>query len=148
VNADIFEFWSGLPGNAHYHPADRVVLERVKPQFRLDCLVAPFMGRLRTAPVVLLFLSPGFVESDRSDASSATAQAYYARRRIGDCDLPSEQEHASALRWAKPILRQFALEYDSVRSTVAFLDIAAYKSRGFRDWKMLTALPSCRVTLD
>ena len=45
------------------HPVDRKVFERMDPHkhgFRLDCLPSSFGGRLRDAPVVLLYLSPGF----------------------------------------------------------------------------------------
>jgi hypothetical protein len=96
----------------------------------------------------LLFLSPGFAEDDRAHANSGAGQAYYVRLRRGSCDLPSKQERETARRWAKPIIRQFGLDYDAIRSEIAFLNIGAYKSKDFRDWKMLTALPSCRVTLD
>jgi len=45
------------------HPVDRKVFERMDPHkhgFRLDCLLSSFGGRLRDAPVGLLYLSPGF----------------------------------------------------------------------------------------
>jgi hypothetical protein len=145
---DIFEFWSGLPGDAHVHPADQTVLDRVEHHFELDCLLGPFRGRLRTAPVVLLFLSPGFKESDRVHGQTKAGQEYYVRLRSGDCDLPTAEEHEAANTWATRIVRQFELDYDTIRSNVAFLNIGAYKSQDFRDWKMLTALPSCRITLD
>lgn len=145
---DIFEFWADLPGDAHVHPADRTVLERVEHHFRLDCLPGPFRGPLRTAAVVLLFLSPGFKESDLLHGQTEAGQDYYVRLRSGHCDLSLAEEHETAWTWSTKILRQFGLNYEAIRSDLAFLNIGAYKSEDFRDWKLLTALPSCRVTLD
>src|SRR6266508_148553 len=67
VSQDIFEFWSQIARGEHIHPADKRVFSRMRPEkhgFRLDCLPGCFGGRLRDAPVVLLYLSPGFGEQD------------------------------------------------------------------------------------
>lgn len=120
----------------------------LNPEFRLDCLVSPFRGPLKTARVVLLFLSPGFDTRDAEHAKSPVGQACYARMRTGEYNLPSREDHASAWDWSAKIVRQFDLHYEDVLSKFAFLNIAAYKSRDFNDWAMLAALPSSRVTLD
>lgn len=63
---DIFEFWSSIDPTARIHPADADVFRRVpRHGFDLDALPGCFMGPLRTAPVVLLFLSPGLDIDDR-----------------------------------------------------------------------------------
>jgi hypothetical protein len=70
---DIFEFWSQIGRGENIHPADRSVFSRMNAErhgFRLDCLPAAFDGRLREAPVVLLYLSPGFKERDVTIAKS------------------------------------------------------------------------------
>jgi hypothetical protein len=145
---DIFDFWAGLPGSAHFHPADKDVLDQNTHHFDLQCLVGPYRGPLRTAPVVLLFLSPGLDSSDKDHAKTAAAQRYYARMRTGNCQLPTLIEHESAWRWTDGVLKQFRLDHDAVRSKIAFLNICAYKSKNFDDFHMLAALPSSRVCLD
>jgi hypothetical protein len=145
---DIFEFWSGLPGDARVHPADAKVFDRVKHEFKLDCLVGVFRRPLKTAPVVLLFLSPGFDEGDSQHARSPVGQAYYAKMRIGEHNFPNKEEHESASAWSEKIVRQFGLNYKDVLSKLAFLNMGAYKSKDFNDWPMLAALPSSRVALD
>jgi len=145
---DIFNFWSELsPGPGRVHPADRIILERIQHGFDLDCLAGAFMGRLRNAPVVLLFLSPGLDDCDKAHAESLAVQQYYARQRTGNTDLPTPQEHQSAYRWANAIIRQFNLAYVEAASKIAFLNIGPYKSREFHDRHLLAALPSCRVSL-
>src|SRR5712671_5086241 len=75
--ADIFEFWSQIKRGETIHPADREVFSRINPNkhgFQLDCLPACYGGKLKTAPVVFLFLSPGYSEFDREDAQSDAGQ--------------------------------------------------------------------------
>jgi hypothetical protein len=145
---DIFDFWDGLPGTACEHPADRDVLSRVKHGFDLNCPVGQYRGPLRTAPVVMLFLNPGWTESDKSHARTIEGQEYYVRMRTGKCLLPTKADHESAWQWANGIIKQFGCDYEAARSKVAFLNICAYKSISFVDSAMLSALPSCRVCLD
>jgi hypothetical protein len=143
---DIFKFWQGLTGDdARVHPADKNVLTRVKHHFEDRCFAEPFRGPLRTAPVVLLFLAPGLHERDL--VHSPDADAFYSRQRTGRCDLPSEEEHKTARDWAIQVIKQFDVDYESVRSKFAFLNIAPYRSPRFHDRNMLAALPSARVAL-
>jgi hypothetical protein len=148
LNRDIFQFWSEVSDDAFEHPEDRRVLQRVRPQFDRDCLPGAYRGRLRTAAVVLLFLSPGLDSGDVAHCSTPEGRHYYARQRTGECDLPEEKEHPSAYKWLTKIIRQFDIDYEEARSTVATLNIGAYKSKSFVDWPMLAALPSSRVALD
>lgn len=145
---DIFDFWAVVPGDACEHPDDRAVLRRVQHQFQEKCLPGPFKGKLRSAPVVLLFLSPGFAEGDLDHALSSQGRSYYQASRTGYQDLPSEEEHSLSAEWTKRIVRQFGIEYEAARSQIAFLNISPYKSKSFRDWPMLSALPSCRAALN
>jgi len=148
MNEDIFDFWSGLPDDIRQHPQDEAVLARVRHGFQLDCLPGPFQGRLRDAPVVLLFLSSGFREEDVAHGVSAAGQGYFGRSRSGLCSLPSTEEHEGGVLWARKIIRQFGIDYSYGRSKFAYLNICPYRSRSFNDWHMLSALPSCRVALD
>ena len=146
----IFDFWADVAGFEHYHPADKDVLCRVKHGFKIEKgLPGPFKGRLRTAPVVLLALSPGYNEIfDPEHAASAEGQAYYARSRSGDCDLPSKDEHEGSADWTARVVRQFGVDYEKARSKIAVLNIGAYKSERFNDGHMLAALASSRAALD
>ena len=148
MGRDIFEFWADVPGNALEHPADRVVLNRVAHSFHRACLPGPFKGRLRTAPIVLLFLSPGFRDDDLVHAASPEGQEYYARSRTGMCDLPSPDEHPGSFGWSARIVRQFGIDYETARAKIAFLNISPYQSATFDDPHMLSALPWCRAALD
>ena len=138
-----------MPTGKFQHPADLPVLERMqKHGFSRDCLPGPFAGPLRTAPVVLLFLSPGLDDNDPDHCASELGQIYYAEQRTGRHNLPTKSEHEAAYKWIKKIVRQFGITYEQASSKVATLNIGAYKSRKFKDWGMLAALPSSRVTLD
>lgn len=147
---DIFEFWHEVGAAERIHPADRTVFDRLPKGthgFQLDCLPGPFKGPLRTAPIVLLFLSPGFKPIDRIHAAKPEGQAYYARSRTGNALLPLKEDHPASYEWSARVLRQFGVRYEEVRKKVAFLNIGAYKSKHFDSWPMLVALPSCRMAI-
>lgn len=145
---DLFQFWADVPGDSHWHPADQDTLGRTVHNFQLQCLPGPFKGKLRTAPVVILTLSPGFNKDyDVNHALSQDGQRYYFCSRTGKRDLPAETEHQESAKWSAGIIRQFGIEYEDARSKVAILNITPYKSKDFTDWHMLAALPSCRAAL-
>jgi hypothetical protein len=140
-----------MPSGAFEHPDDKHVLRRMDHHFERKCIANSYAGKLKKAPVVLLFLSPGLDQTDIAHSSSKTGRRHYEDQRKGNALLPKEQ-HPSAHRWLRRILRQFDIrsneEYESARTSVATLNIGAYKSESFHDWPMLAALPSSRVTLD
>lgn len=150
---DIFDFWSNVPGDARKHPADEVVFDRAlngEDQghgFDLRCIPTPFYGRLRTAPVVLLYLSPGWNQLDVEEANDSTAQARYQRARQGNTALEGEGEHAPRLRWWTERTKRLG-QPNELRDNLAVLNISAYHSVGFKDDALLAALPSCRAALD
>lgn len=145
---DIFDFWSRIPDDATRHPDDVQVLERAQNRFELRCLPIAFSGPLRTAPVVLLFLSPGFAETDIKHAQSEQGGDWYKGQRNGEGPLPTCETHESGWKWWTNTVRQFGLETDRLQDKLAILNIAAYHSRSFHDWPMLSALPSSRVALE
>jgi hypothetical protein len=146
-HADIVSFWDGLPGDCRVHPADVDVLHRVQHHLQLDCLPGPFNGELKSAPVILLFLSPGFSDYDLKHAKSQIGQDYYKNSRSGFHSLPSTEEHTTSSSWTKSIIKQLDIDYESAREKVAFLNICPYKSTRFQDRHLLSALPSCRVAV-
>ena len=145
---DLFEFWSRCAGNARVHPDDSDVLERAPHRFDLRCLPSPFTGPLREAPVVLLFVAPGFNEYDIEHAKAPSAQAWYAAQRSGTQPLSNETQHRTHYRWWTRIVRQFGVEEEVAREKIAILDLAPYHSTTFGDWPMLSALPSARKAVE
>jgi hypothetical protein len=139
---DIFEFWSRIGRGENVHPADRETFARIdakKHGFQLKCLPAGFGGRLRDAPVVLLYLSPGFRESDLAEAKSEEGKDYYLRRWQG-------YEPAKST-WMTSRTKCFG-DWETVRMKVALLNIGAYHSVSVKSYASLLALPSSRVSIE
>jgi len=143
---DIFEFWSRVQRGTLVHPADRKVFDRLDPAkhgFQLNCLPGCFAGRLRSAPIVLLFLSPGYSETDVTDAESDDGKNYRFRSWQGDAPF---REVGPGKKWLESRTRIFA-DFSTVRQSFATLNIGAYHSRDVRSFASLLALPSSRVSL-
>lgn len=149
MSVDIFEFWSQVGPNERQHPADRIVLSRMngKHGFDLDCLPYPFMGPLKTAPVVLLYLSPGFDKSDPETAKTDKGRNWVMECRAGNQPLPGPKEYQSAWEWWRRRTAVFG-NWDDLRSEIAVLEIGAYHSEEFNDYPLLLALPSSRVSVE
>ena len=146
---DIFEFWSHIGRGERVHPFDQDALTRIAPDkhgFNLECLPAAFGGRLRTAPVVLLFLSPGLAESDLADANSDEGKDYYERRWKGDEPM-RDLGGGRATSWMANKTKKFG-NYDVVKDKIALLNIGAYHSKDVKSYASLTAIPSSRMSLD
>ena len=147
---DIFDFWAECPADARIHPQDQAVFDRRAPDtmgFDLRCLPASFAGRLRTAPGVLLYLSPGLAQSDIDEADTPEAQARYADRRKGDRPLDGEDDHLKHFLWWKARTQVFG-EPDVIREHVAIMNLGAYHSENFDAQLGVAALPSYRASLD
>lgn len=149
MSTDIFDFWGGIGVNDHVHPADEEVFHRLGlggHGFNHKALPGCFMGPLRTAPVVFLFMSPGLSPEDEILAKSKRWREWHVRQRQGDEPLPSTDMPAGKW-WAKRI--KFAgVDQALIPAKVAFLNIGAYKSEEMKDPELLAALPSSRVCLD
>ena len=146
MGTDIFEFWSQIKPSETVHPDDRDVLSRVRNGFDLSCLPACFMGPLRSAPVVLLYLSPGLSKQDYVDAKSKRGRQRYVSQRGGRALLPDMNEHTKAWRWWSSRCKHFGSN-ELLRGKVAVLNIGAYHSKSFHDWGLLAALPSSRISI-
>jgi hypothetical protein len=146
---DLFEFWSRIEPSDTIHPEDRAVFKRVGNGhgFNLNCLPSCFSGPLRTAPVVLLYLSPGFSPTDLDEAASSDGQTRYKKTREGFHPLPNKDEHLAAWKWWESRTRDFGA-WQKLSTKIAVLNIGAYHSTSFTDYQLLAALPSCRVSLD
>jgi hypothetical protein len=123
MSQDIFQFWSQMDRGAYIHPADKKVFDRMRPHkhgFRLDCLPSCFGGRLRDAPVVLLYLSPGFSKQDIIDAKTVEGKDYYVRRWKGYEPIRDIKPN-----WMVSRIRHFGA-YHEVKDKIALLNIGAY----------------------
>ena len=144
---DIFEFWSGIRLRGGAHPADYEVLRRVRHNFDLRCLPACFFGPLKTAPVVLLYLSPGLSDQDYADARTKKGRARYRRTWAGEEPLRGPDEHEHAWWWWKSRTKSLG-DWQALTTKVAILNIGAYHSKKFKNKPLLAALPSSRVSID
>lgn len=143
---DIFDFWSRIGRGKKIHPADQELFKRITPKkhgFRTDCLPACYAGRIRSAPVVLLYLSPGFTSEDLQDANGQEGKDYYFRRWKGEEPHPTT---GAGVKWLKSRTKNFG-DYSLVRDKLAVLNIGAYHSESVKSYPFLLALPSSRVSL-
>lgn len=147
--ADIFDFWSQVGTNDHVHPADKKVFHRLGLDghgFNHKTLPGCFMGPLRTAPVVFLFMSPGLSEEDETSAKLKSWRDWHVRQRQGDEPLPNIETPAG--KWWVKRVKFTGVDQALIPAQVAFLNIGAYKSKEMKDPELLAALPSSRVCLD
>lgn len=146
---DIFKFWSQIDHGQYIHPADKTVFDRIDEERHgfiiKNCLPAAYMGRLKSAPVVLLYLSPGFSDDDEREAKSAQGKDYYTRRWTGDEPLPGPEQ--AGYSWIKSRTKDFG-DYKLVKDKVAVLNIGAYHSKNVKDYSSLLALPSSRMSIE
>jgi hypothetical protein len=143
---DIFKFWSQIEPGEHIHPADVRTFNRMdaaRHGFQLECLPACFSGRLRTAPVVLMYLSPGFSRADLADAKSEQGRDYRARSWQGDEPF---RDHGPGRSWLESRTKVFC-GYGAVKENFAVLNIGAYHSKDVKSYSSLLALPSSRISL-
>jgi hypothetical protein len=143
---DIFDFWSRIQRGAHVHPADVKTFERMDAErhgFQLECLPGCFGGRLKSAPIVLLYLSPGFGDTDVADAESEEGKEYRLRSWQGDEPF---RDHGPGKSWLASRTKMFC-DYETVKHNFAVLNIGAYHSKDVKSYSSLLALPSSRVSL-
>jgi hypothetical protein len=146
---EIFDFWARIGPDDHVHPADHDVFERLASdghKFDHRSLPGCFMGPLRTASVVLLFMSPGFSEEDATFAGSKEGRDFNARNRTGHEPLPPTSVPGGT--WWRQRTACFGVADYTLSKNVAVLNIGAYHSKEMLDPELLAALPSSRVCLD
>jgi hypothetical protein len=143
---DIFDFWDKIGPADRVHPADKEFFA-CNPNHGFDLRGLPgcFMGPLRTAPVILLYLSPG--ADDGADAKSVSNQERQKRTRAGNEPLPSRSDNEATWNWWTSRTNCFGENWTLLRSRVAFLNIGAYHSKEVKYTNLLLTLPSSRRTL-
>lgn len=145
---DIFRFWARIKPNAFMHPDDAPILNRVGSGFDLKGLPSPFRGKLRTAPIVLLYLAPGALPARmKREARTKAGRDLYVRMRQGHEYLPGPEEDPSSWKWWSSRVKRFG-DWQDLQKKIAILNIGAYHAKAFVDLPLLAALPSCRVSLE
>ena len=106
-------------------------------------LPAPFGGPLRTAKVVLLYLSPGLTAQDRAEADIAEVQQYFMGQRTGHAPFRTE---GGGFKWLTDRTKCFG-DWALISPHLAKLNIGGYHSKTFEDAPLLAALPSSRISI-
>jgi hypothetical protein len=96
---------------------------------------------------VLLYLSPGLDQQDIEEADTQEAQERYAECRGGRQSLWPQEIHKYNWKWWSGRTRNFG-PLEELREKIAFLNISAYHSASFKNYNVLTALQSCRTTIE
>ncbi|WP_092177862.1 hypothetical protein [Bosea sp. OK403] len=143
---DIADFWSECSAADRVHPRDRTAWDRLRLGFSPNALPAGFVGPILSAPVVLLFLSPGLHQSDEAASDNPVEQARYVRIRAGREPLP-DKDWPAGYAWFRKRVAPFTTDYENARHRIAVLNIGGYKSVDFTDHGALTALPSSRFAV-
>jgi hypothetical protein len=148
MSKDIFEFWAEAASSDRFHPRDHDVLRRASHGFDAECLPIPFSGPLKTAPVVLLYLAPGWPREFRAISGTAEIQAQCAERRKGYQPLGGPEDGPRGIKWLCSHTKVFG-PWETFREKIATLEICPYHAKGnFADTHLLAALPSSNVALD
>lgn len=144
---DLFEFWSRINPNAPVHPDDQPIFDRLgNHQFNMTGLPSCYMGPLKTAPVVLLYLSPGLGKEDEVRPTPEHVD-WLQRNRGGLEPLVPSEIHPGAYKWWTSRTKRFGRR-ENVSNKITFLNIGAYRSREFKDYSVLATLPSSRTCLN
>ena len=153
MTQDIISFWAkpkirGLRmGGFYVHPSDRNVIVRINHKFDLKCLPCPFVGPVKSARVVLLYLNPGLSKEDGKEAQSQSGLEHYKRKLTGLEPLSSEERHRAAWKWWTSRVKVFG-DPAVLRDKIAILEIGAYHSKSMANTSVLAALPSSRAMLN
>jgi hypothetical protein len=142
----LFKFWEGVSPDTKVHPKDAAVFEENgNHNLELECLPNPYYGPLRTAPIVLLYLNPGFSEEkDLAEAQTEDGRQFYWRQRQGNEPLRSQLNLKDKSWWVSRT-RHLHSDPEYLRHKLAVLELCAYHSKSFSDGAMLSKLPSSQV---
>jgi hypothetical protein len=150
----LLEHWAkATPDHLHIHPDDSDALRSNNHQFELGALVGPWMGPLRTASVVLLYLNPRIHPANTGEevksAQNSETREEMIRTLHGSAPLFSFKTNPKGLEWTTARLGQFVITYEAASSKVAFLNLMPYRSTdGSEDARMIKLLKSSRLMLE
>jgi hypothetical protein len=150
----VLQHWmKATPDHLHIHPDDAVALRSNSHAFELDTLVGPWMGPIRTAEVVLLYLNPGVNRAGTGEevmaAQDSDVRAEMIQNLHGSAPLPSFKSNPKGYKWTTEKLEQFGVSYAAASSKVAFLNLMPYRSDdGSKDAHMRKRLKSSLLMLE
>src|SRR5262249_38396980 len=98
---DFLKFWAKAVLSLQIHPDDAAALKGNRHTLALDALVGPFMGPVRTAPVVLLTLNGGINGVERDEANNPAVRGLMARNLGGDAPLPTFATNPGGREWTE-----------------------------------------------
>jgi hypothetical protein len=145
---DLVQFWSKAIPSLQVHPEDAATLNANRHALALDALVGPWMGPIRTAPVVLLTLNGGLAGTgeEARAARMPAARESAVNTLSGDAPLPDWVGNPAGRVWTQSRLAQFGLSYAAAATKVAFVNLIPYRSKdGAFDKHMINRLESCRM---
>jgi hypothetical protein len=153
---DLVRFWSRLPNGAYVHPADEAAL-RHNPAtlqdapLRTDHVPVPWYGPVLSADIYLLFLNPGARTTPAWERAQRDHEAVLRENLSGRENnylfTPGYQEADGGAKWLSRVLGDVASEEEVVATRLAVIQIVAYRSRTFRDGRMVGTLASSRAML-
>ena len=149
MTTDIFDFWGQISPSQKIHPADKPVFDRLRTDghsFNLNTLPGSFSGPLKTAKIVLLYMSPGLSPYDEEIANTKEGQKLAARHRTGQ--EPLRKSDTPGSQWWQLRTKCFGIDQSIIAHNTAVLNIGAYHSKSMEDPELLAALPSCRIALN
>jgi hypothetical protein len=143
----LLAYWARCT-DLHVHPDDETALRENTNAFRLDALIGPWMGPIKTAPVVVLTLNGGFNGAEVEEAKNPVARRWTANNLQGASPLPDFAANPLGRVWTQRILGKFGLSYAHA-SAVSFVNLIPYRSyAGANDLRMAERLKSARLVRD
>jgi hypothetical protein len=142
----LLQHWAkATPDHLHIHPDDADALRSNSHGFELRVGVGAWMGPIRSAPVVLLYLNGGLSDPEQVIRASQDTETREETIRTlhGSAPLFSFKTDPGGRKWTTARLGQFGVTYDSAASKVAFVNLMPYKSRnGSENEHMIQRLKS------
>jgi hypothetical protein len=111
TTTDFLNFWAKAIPSLEIHPDDRAALAANGHSLALDTLIGPWIGPIRTAPVIILMLNGGLAGNgeEARAAQMAEARAGMAHNLTGDAPLPQWAGNPAGLSWTTARLAQFGV---------------------------------------
>ncbi len=144
----IFKFWEKLPHKECIHPDDKRVIEKHKDIFELHVPPGHVNGNLKTAPVIALFLNPGFEDQDKQGFEDEDCRALLFEQIKGESDFPLWFNRWR--KWFLPRVRLDGMSDEEIAKNVSIFNVCSYASKNAKLLKpsILNSLPSTQAAID
>jgi len=143
----LFEFWKDLPDKECIHPKDLDVINQNKGVFELHVPPGHINGRLKTAPVVALFLNPGFEEEDKQGFENEECRKLLFEQIQGESDFPLWFNRWK--QWFLPRVKIGSMTEDQIAKNVSIFNVCSYASKDAKLLKssIIDSLASSQVAI-